>query len=88
MLQLHSLGYQLCGTPGTAEYYNANSIPMKSLAKPSTEDLADPGNRKAGDDETVLSWIYDKKIDLVINIPEGSSKKGNIYSQKFFPLHH
>jgi carbamoyl-phosphate synthase/aspartate carbamoyltransferase len=81
IIQLSSLGFQLCGTPGTAEYYTSHGVTMKSLSKPSTETVIDPGSvRVVGDDDTVLSWIYDKRVDLVINIPEGSSKRDEISS--------
>ena len=80
IIQLVSLGYQLCGTPGTADYYNSHGVNIKSLSKPSTETVIDPGTIRVGDDDTVLSWIYDKRVDLVINIPEGSSKRDEISS--------
>jgi carbamoyl-phosphate synthase large subunit len=62
--QLNEMGYLLAGTPGTAEYYSAVGIPMTSLQKPDT-DMDVEGETSA------VRWIKEKRIDLVINIPEG-----------------
>ena len=67
--QLHTLGYNLAGTPGTAEYYTAFGIPVLSLSKP-----PDDG------EESVLTWIKNRKIDLVVNIPEGSNRRDEVSS--------
>ena len=60
---LHELGYTLAGTQGTADYYSSKGIPMISLAKPPDEGA-----------DSVVYWIKERKIDLVINIADGSSK--------------
>ena len=76
MQLLHEMGYQLACTPGTAEYYSPLGLPVKSLNKPGDGDASKDGN---GDDkDTVLKWIREKKIDLVINIPEGTTRTDEI----------
>lgn len=63
------MGYQLAGTPGTAHYYNnVCKIKMTSLLKPPDSD----------DANGAISWIRNKKIDLVINIPEGTVRKDEV----------
>jgi len=73
MQQLRDMGYQLVGTPGTAEYYSKFGVHMISKEKP---ELVNGG---AGvDGESVLKWIKDKSIDLVINIPEGTTRSDEV----------
>jgi carbamoyl-phosphate synthase/aspartate carbamoyltransferase len=73
MQQLRDMGYQLVGTPGTAEYYSKFGVHMISKEKP---ELVNGG---AGEDgESVLKWIKDKTIDLVINIPEGTTRSDEV----------
>jgi hypothetical protein len=69
ILLLKSMGYQLAGTPGTANYYNTVcKVEMVSLLKPPDND----------DVNGAISWIRNKKIDLVINIPEGTTRKDEV----------
>ena len=129
--QLLEMGYQVAATPGTAEYYIAQSkgsgggdsnvgdadrsdlthsppyfsrlsgadsgsavdssalfAHIAVLAKPtdssissSSSSSADTSNRSpspaAG---SVLDWIKERKIDLVINIPEGSTRGDEVTS--------
>ena len=60
---LQELGFQLAGTQGTVDYYAAKGIAMTSLARPPDEGA-----------NSVITWIKDRKIDLVINIADGSTK--------------
>lgn len=65
---LKKLGYVLYGTPGTAKYYNDDyNLEFISATKPETED--DYGDGKA---LSALNEIRSGKIDLLINISEGS----------------
>lgn len=67
------MGYQIAATPGTATHYQQRGIlPILSLLKP-TDSKADEEEEKS-----VLFWIQHKKIDLVVNIPEGSSRKEEV----------
>jgi carbamoyl-phosphate synthase/aspartate carbamoyltransferase len=68
------MGFQLMGTPGTAEYYTQFGIPMISKEKP---ELLSNGTSN-DNDESVLKWIKDKSIDLVINIPEGTTRSDEV----------
>ena len=70
--QLCELGFQLCGTPGTAEFYSQQGIPIVTLQKPEQSDGQDEGPNH------VLTWLKSKKIDLVINIPEGTTKRDEV----------
>ena len=80
MQMLHEMGYQLACTPGTAEYYAQQGITVISLNKPSPDDFegGDGDASGSGDKNTVLKWIRNKTIDLVINIPEGTTRTEEI----------
>ena len=69
---LFQMGYQLAGTPGTAAYYSEQGIPMRQLDKPSDESVEQLPK------DGVLAWIRDKRVDLCINIPEGTSRTEEI----------
>lgn len=72
MQLLNEMGFNLACTPGTAEYYKLLKIPVTSLNKPSLEDSS------ISDSNNVLAWIRNKSIDLVINIPEGTTRSDEI----------
>ena len=72
MQQLSELGYSLAGTPGTAEFYSKLGIPIRSLDKPTDESVDKLPT------DGVIAWIRDKRIDLVINIPEGTSRTDEV----------
>ena len=121
MKLLHEMGFQLVGTPGTAEYYQNFNIPVLVLQKPSIEDYEQnqkdsqnnqnngqnknnnnkknnnkvkeitngnnenkngmeivSENSEIDENNTVLKWIRNKSIDLVINIPEGTTRTEEI----------
>ena len=67
MRMLEGLGFHLAGTEGTADYFSDRGIVMKRLSKPPAED-----------EESVIRWIKTGKIDLVINIADGSTKRDEI----------
>jgi len=70
---LHKRGYKLFGTPGTAKFYQDNSgIPVTTVTKPADESDDGP--------ETALHEIKNGKIDLVINVSEGSTRRDEITS--------
>jgi hypothetical protein len=71
--QLLEMGYQIAGTPGTAEYFARVGHHLTCLLKP--DDT--PSNGVNGC-ENVLDWISNRCIDLVINIPEGSTKRDEV----------
>jgi carbamoyl-phosphate synthase large subunit len=56
-------GYNLYGTKGSAEFFQANDVPCTPLAWP--DEPKQPN---------VLDYIKEKKIDMVINIPKNLSK--------------
>ncbi len=72
---LVSKGYNIAATPGTAQYYEQRGFSdIISLAKP-------PENLEVESDDvenTVLKWIANRKIDLVINIPEGTMRSDEL----------
>jgi len=72
---LVSKGYQIAATPGTAQYYLGRGFPeIVTLAKPDDSSPSSPG----GSEMTVLKWIANRKIDLVINIPEGTMRSDEV----------
>ena len=80
VVQLHRMGYQLAGTPGTAEFYASHEIPVTVLQKPSQEEgvAFANGQPNEGSQDSVLRWIREKRIDLVINIPEGTNRSDEV----------
>ena len=65
--------YTLFGTPGTAHYYKEKyGIDLKVVTKPQSE--SDDG------EGTALYEIKEGKIDLVINISDGTGRKDEITS--------
>lgn len=81
LCQLLSMGFSIAATPGTADYYIsrsgreqvANGWDLSILANITV--LEKPSNYNPSDDKQhVLDWIKQKKIDLVINIPEGTTR--------------
>jgi carbamoyl-phosphate synthase large subunit len=62
------LGFEIAGTPGTAEYLKRAGVEVASISK------IGQGNN----DENLLAWIRDQKIQLIINTPgtRGSLKDG------------
>ncbi|GMI07648.1 hypothetical protein TrVE_jg13123 [Triparma verrucosa] len=69
---LGRLGYNLYGTPGTAQYYKSQGVKIIEVAKPENED----DDKSAG----ALKMIKDGQIDMTINVPEGTSRKDEITS--------
>ncbi|XP_071602987.1 carbamoyl-phosphate synthase [ammonia], mitochondrial [Heliangelus exortis] len=65
--QLYGEGFKLYATEATSDWLNANGIPANPVAWPSQESqsLSLP---------SVRSLVRDGKIDLVINLPNSSSK--------------
>mmetsp|Transcript_32767 Transcript_32767/g.72153 ORF Transcript_32767/g.72153 Transcript_32767/m.72153 type:complete len:1504 (+) Transcript_32767:197-4708(+) len=78
------MGYQVAATPGTAEFYTDRGIAgITPLAKPTDEagvTTPMPESPALGVEGSVLEWIRDKRIDLVINIPEGTVRTDEITS--------
>jgi len=74
-LILSKLGFNLIGTPGTHKYYTGKGIKMTKLNKP-----VDEGDDGTDDSPSVLRYIKARKIDLVINISEGTTRKEEISS--------
>jgi carbamoyl-phosphate synthase/aspartate carbamoyltransferase len=72
VLELVKMGkYKLYGTPGTAEYYKEHyNVEMAVVSKPDSESDDAPG--------TALHEIKAGKIDLVVNISDGTIKKDEI----------
>ena len=66
---LSELGYNLAGTPGTAEYYSSMGLKIVSVQKPLPDVEVE---------NDAVTWIRSKKIDLVINIPEGTTRSDEV----------
>jgi hypothetical protein len=93
--QLQLLGYNIAATPGTASYYASRGIAgIQALQKPTERERSptptpsvpcSDGTGGSSDSSinrylAVLDWIRDKRIDLVINIPEGTSRTEEVTS--------
>jgi len=90
--RLLGLGYQVAATPGTAEYYTNRGIQgIVALSKPTDDVTATTTPSSAATASktvvpavdiqgSVLDWIRSKRLDLVINIPEGSTRSDEVTS--------
>jgi carbamoyl-phosphate synthase large subunit len=63
LIILKEMGLKFYGTKGTAEYYEMNNLTVEILYRPF--DNKEP---------SILSFLNDGKIDLVINIPKSAEK--------------
>jgi len=61
---LRKMGLKFYGTQGTADFYGENGIEVEALHRPF--DQLEP---------SVLSYLQDGKVDLVINIPKTAEKE-------------
>ena len=69
---LQRMGHQIVATPGTATYYTERGFDdITVLEKPGDEV-------HSGEPLSVLTWIRDKRIDLVINISEGTTRSDEV----------
>ncbi|KAM9009729.1 carbamoyl-phosphate synthase [ammonia], mitochondrial isoform 4-T4 [Ara ararauna] len=64
---LHKEGFKLYATEATSEWLNANGIPANPVAWPSQES-------QSPSLPPVRRLVRDRKIDLVINLPDGNTK--------------
>jgi len=72
---LAKLGYKIYGTPGTQKYYAEKGLDIELVTKPESEnDEGQAGTTSA------LTLIKAMKIDLIINISEGTTRKDEISS--------
>lgn len=70
---LLKMGYNVAVTPGTAEYYGTY------LAGCTLTTLLKPGDSpREGASGEVLKWLQDRRIDLVVNIPEGTTRRDEV----------
>ncbi len=74
--KLIELGYKLVGTPGTSDFYTSKGIEMGALEKPALDTNADTVHAP----NSAIRWIHEKKVDLVFNIPEGTTRNEEISS--------
>ena len=89
---LLSMGYNIAATPGTAEYYTNHGLKITSLLKPgdvaavaavAKNGKAVNGNHQHhpiidGEDRSAIKWIESRVVDLVINIPEGTTRRDEV----------
>ncbi|KAJ7406740.1 Carbamoyl-phosphate synthase [ammonia], mitochondrial [Willisornis vidua] len=64
---LHEEGYTLYATEGTSDWLNASGIPANPVAWPSQE-------RQSPSLPLVRTLVRDRKIDLVINLPNSNTR--------------
>lgn len=62
---LEDMGFEIFATPGTAEYLISQGVKVTSLGKPSGDNSR----------PSVIEYISSGKIELVINVPEGSNRE-------------
>jgi len=74
--QLLSMGYQLAGTPGTADFYTAHGLKIAKVLKSGDKDPASSGSPTPA----AIDWIEKRVVDLVVNIPEGSTRREEVTS--------
>lgn len=64
-MQLHELGFKLYATQATAQYLNEHNISASAVSWPLNDD---------GELTSASRLIQDKKVDLVINLPNQNTK--------------
>ena len=78
-LILAKLGFKLCGTPGTVEYFKENyKLEMKLVRKPCDDD--DNNSCPETGAPSALTEIKEGDVELVINVSEGTTRKDEITS--------
>merc|ERR1712032_5895 len=78
-IMLAKLGFKLCGTPGTVEYFKENhQLDMKLVKKPCDSD--DNGICRETGAPSALTEIKEGDVELVINVSEGTTRKDEITS--------
>ena len=76
---LEKLGFKLCGTPGTVDFFKANyQLDLECVIKP--VDADDGGSCPKTGVPSALTVIKEGKVALVINISEGTTHKDEITS--------
>lgn len=79
--ELQSLGFQLAATPGTAEFYRRQGLSdIVVLEKPSerASNNNDGDETEELDEKSALRWIRLRRVDLVINLPEGTARRDEV----------
>jgi carbamoyl-phosphate synthase large subunit len=71
---LHELGFRLHATPGTARAIEQLGLPVSLVAKVSARE-GSPGS----DEETVVDLIRERRVDLIVNTPEGRGARTDGY---------
>jgi carbamoyl-phosphate synthase large subunit len=70
---LHELGFRLHATPGTARAIEQLGLPVSLVAKVSAQEGS------GSDDETVVDLIRERRVDLIVNTPEGRGARADGY---------
>ena len=63
---LHKLGFVLYGTPGTADFFTENNIPIKTC------DFHHSTQGGEADEECISEMLTSNKIELVIDVPSNN----------------
>ncbi|KAI1729714.1 carbamoyl-phosphate synthase L chain, ATP binding domain-containing protein [Ditylenchus destructor] len=71
---LYDLGYELCASKGTADFYDRNNISIKAVEWPFDDRMNQTnygyGSEKMGAvSKTISDFMSNKDIDLIINLP-------------------
>jgi carbamoyl-phosphate synthase large subunit len=56
---LHRMGFQICATPGTAEFFCRTGLPLQAV------------NKLSQGSPHVVDLIHDRRVDLILNTPLG-----------------
>lgn len=76
---LHKMGYALAGTPGTTKYFNDKyNLGLREMSKPDGEYDLDVCPKSGA--PSALKEIKEGKIDMIINVSEGTTRKDEITS--------
>jgi carbamoyl-phosphate synthase large subunit len=73
------LGFRIAATLGTAQYFEADGVPVDTLvAKVSAVgEMPDPAGLAAGGGADAVALIRDGKVDLVVNTPRGRGPRAD-----------
>jgi carbamoyl-phosphate synthase large subunit len=58
---LHRMGFEICATPGTADYFSRTGMPVTRV------------NKVSEGSPNVVDWIREGRVQLILNTPLGSA---------------
>ena len=72
------LGFSLAATSGTADYFEADGVPVATVvAKVGVEESTGDGRASRAGQVDAITLLADGKVDLVVNTPRGRGPRAD-----------